>query len=122
MSDCDVCLCGESNCSVEFFHQEERTCRKPTKCFECGRPIEKGQRYKVVGGKCEGEMWRQKTCLLCHEILLVFSCDGPVMYGNLWEEMRDCVFPDLTLSSSCFHKLTPAAKQFVLTKWREWKF
>lgn len=122
MSDCDVCLCSESDCYVQFFHQEVRTCRKPTKCFECGTAITKGQRYKVVGGKCEGEMWREKICLLCDEILRVFSCDGPIVYGYLWEGMHDCVFPELTMNSKCFRKLSPGAKQFVLDKWRKWKF
>jgi hypothetical protein len=122
MSDCDVCLCGNSDVSIDFFFASVRKCRKPAKCAECGSPIVPGEFYQRAGGKCEGEMWTMKLCLLCEEVGHVFSCDGPRMYGNLWEDMRECVFPELKLSSKCFAKLSPAAKQFVLDKWKKWKF
>ena len=122
MSDCDVCIYEECDVSIDFFFGEQRTCRKPTKCHECGRPIEKGQQYHRVGGKCEGEMWSMKLCTDCEEIGKVFHCDGVRMYGNLWESMQSDVFPVLTMGSKCFVKLSPSAKQFVLDKWKSWKF
>ena len=36
--------------------------------------------------------------------------------------MQESVFPQLTLSSKCFTKLSAQAKQFVITKWNQWKF
>ena len=120
MSDCDVCIYSDYE-PVEFFFGSERKCRKPTKCQECGRPIERGTIYHRVGGKYEGEMWSMKVCTDCKEIGDVFYCDGR-LYGNLWDDMQESVFPQLTLSSKCFTKLSAQAKQFVITKWNQWKF
>ena len=78
--------------------------------------------YARVGGKCEGEMWSAKVCLLCKEIGDKFSCGNGVSYGNLWEEMAEYVFPDLTMANKCFVELSPVAKQFVLEQWNDWKF
>lgn len=36
MSGCDVCIGGYDG-SVEFFFSDTVTCRKPTKCSECGQ-------------------------------------------------------------------------------------
>ena len=66
MSDCDVCIYSDYE-PVEFFFGSERKCRKPTKCQECGRPIERGTIYHRVGGKYEGEMWSMKVCTDCKE-------------------------------------------------------
>ncbi len=40
---------------------------------------------------------------------------------TLWEDMRELAFPSLTTASNCFTELSPAAKAFVLDRWRKWK-
>ena len=42
-------------------------------------------------------------------------------YRTLWEDMRELAFPSLTTASNCFTELSPAAKAFVLDRWRKWK-
>ena len=120
MSDCDVCIGGYDG-DVQFFFANPVTCRKPAKCGECGRTIEKGEIYHRVGGKCEGDMWSMKVCLLCDEIGNVFACGHGRSYGNLWEMMQDNAFPLLTTASPCFTNCSAAAKAEVIRRWREWK-
>ena len=120
MSTCNVCIGGYDG-SVDFFFERQVTCRKPAKCAECGQPIISGMKYFRVGGKCEGEMWTMKVCVMCQEIGKVFSCGEGREYGNMWELMTDYAFPKLTTASPCFRELSPAAKEFVLKRWREWK-
>lgn len=120
MSDCDVCIYVDCE-SADFFFGSLRKCRKPCKCHECGRPIERGTSYHRVGGKHDGEMWTMKICTDCKEIGDVFYCDGR-LYGMLWEDMIESVFPVLTTASKCFKKLSPSAKAFMLERWQKWKF
>ena len=118
MTECGFCLSDFEGTS-QFFRQVERTCRKPCKCYECHRRIEKGQRYIYSSGMCEGELWSQKDCLDCAEIREAFSCHGQNL-GTLWEEMRDYCFD--SMNESCFAKLkTVSAKKFLREKWMEWK-
>lgn len=118
--DCDVCIDGYDG-QVEFFFSSTVKCRKPTKCQECGAAIERGHRYQRVGGKCEGEMWTSKVCLFCEEVGKVFSCGEGRSYGNLWEEMHDYAFPNLTTASPCFRLFSASAKAELLKRWQGWK-
>jgi hypothetical protein len=36
--------------------------------------------------------------------------------------MTQVAFPELTTATDCFQDLSAKAKEFVLAKWREWKF
>jgi hypothetical protein len=117
---CDVCLAPFEG-SAEFFYQDWRKARKVHKCHECNGAIQPGERYCRVGGKCEGSIWRQNICRFCEEIQEVFSCDGGVEYGNLWEQMDDYILPELKVTSPCFQKLSLETRQFLTNKWWNWK-
>lgn len=117
MSDCGVCIGGFDGYS-EFFSEEVRRARKTYKCSECDREIVPGQKYVVLSGKCEGDLWRERCCEVCNEISKAFSCDGRSV-GNLWEEM-DYVMDELT--TTCFDRLTtPEAKAYLRQRWMEHK-
>ena len=119
MSDCGVCIGGYDG-DVEFCDVTEHKARKEHKCGECGRIITPGERYQKAFGKCEGEIWNQKTCAECAEIRAAFTCHGGETYGILWEDMRDYAFPEI--NEVCFDKLkTVAAKKFLRHRWMEWK-
>ncbi len=119
-SACNVCLGGYDG-SVEFFYEREQVARKGYRCQECSRPILKGSRYKRIGGKCEGQMWHERLCVLCYEINTVFSCNNGTEWGNFWEAMHDYVLPGLTVSSPCFNKLSMGARALVTEEWWKWK-
>jgi hypothetical protein len=122
MSDCNVCILNEVDCYTDFFHAEFRTAKKPHKCSECEKEIDKGERYQYACGKTEGDFWSFRTCLICDEIRAAFSCEG-VMYGGMfWEDMHSQgVFNEMT--TGCLDKLkTPEAKKELLRRWNEWRF
>jgi hypothetical protein len=120
MGDCGVCVMFDDSVSVDFFHKEIRTARKEHKCCECDKPIAKGQQYEYASGKCEGEMWYAKTCLICAEIADAFSCGGRLYGGEFWSEFGE-LFEEL--NTTCFDKLTTvAAKEELRRRWNEWKF
>ena len=122
MSGCDVCIGVDSiDEAFEFSHTEMRTARKPHKCCECGEAISPGFRYEHVIGKYDGGISTYNTCHLCVEIRMVFTCGNCWYFGQLWEEMSDYGFENLTTASPCFQELSPEAKGFVLEQWRKWK-
>jgi len=119
MSDCGVCLYSDDNSDISFSDVEFVRARKPYKCSECGAPIIAGQRHEVASGRCEGEFWRYRTCLVCAEIAEAFFCNGRTFGGILWDFMDD-VWGELT--TSCFDRLkTPQAKAELQRRWIEWK-
>src|SRR4051812_13436472 len=118
---CDVCLDVDSGATTEFFYEETRKARKQHKCSECSGVIDVGKKYWRVGGKCEGEIWRQSICGPCHEVNRVFSCGGYREFGNLWGNMEESVFPELTTSTDCFNKLGIEARAKLTEMWWHWK-
>ncbi len=41
------------------------------------------------------------------------------MIGNFWEDMREVVFPNLTMASKCFKELSAVAKGEVIRRWQD---
>ena len=94
--------------------------RKSHICDECDKTIQSGETYERITQLYEGEWSRLSICLICSEISICLSCDGRII-GNMWEDIRDNVFP--TMTTGCLAKLkTAAAKQHLVNKWNEWKF
>lgn len=123
MSDCSACIGLDfSDCDghAEFSNTETPKARKPHKCGECERLIAVGEIYERTSGKFDGEIYTDKTCLECADIRDGFTCEARPMPGQLWDEMRDYVFP--YLNESCYDKLTTvAAKKFLRDRWMKWK-
>ena len=119
---CDVCLTGPDDFSNEFHSISTPRARKPHRCAECRATIPAGTRYERASGMAEGDFFTVATCLMCAEIRQVFTCGNSYEYGRLWESMAEEAFERLTTASACFTELSPAAKAFVLDKWRAWKF
>lgn len=118
----DVCIGNDCHDGlVEKLSECHPKARKPHKCYECSRTIEPGERYQRFVGKWEGEIQRYDTCASCEEIRTVFSCGEGWTWGQLWEDMYELAFPNLTTGSECFHQLSVPARQFVLERWRKWK-
>lgn len=122
MSECDVCVHEEGgDCGPEFYQEKTLKARKQYKCNECRDPILPGSIYVRMVGKWDDEFQTIRTCECCDEIRAVFFCDGWI-YGMMWEGMVEQAFPRLTTASKCFTDLSPKSKEFVLQKWRDWKF
>ena len=122
MNDC-ACLYSDYDADVcEFSSFTIRTARKQHVCAECRQPIVPGTRYEYFAGKSDGDVFAQKTCLLCVEIRTAFYCDS-LAFGQLWEDIHEQMFPPVCggLTSACLDKLkTPEAKQFLQRQWWQW--
>jgi hypothetical protein len=117
---CGVCLGGyDSDGTLEMYREKIVTARKSHQCYECEREIKPGEKYERVTGRWEDEWIVYDFCLICSEISTCLSCNGRC-FGNLWKDVRDNLFPDMT--TGCLAKLkTAAAKEYLVNKWREWK-
>ncbi|GAC1699901.1 MAG: hypothetical protein NVS9B4_00220 [Candidatus Acidiferrum sp.] len=122
MSECNVCIGFEDyDGTTEFFEVTEHKARKAHRCAECRREIPIGERYQATSIKFDGDFSYTKTCLICADVYAVYSCGNSLMIGELWSEMRDYVFPNLTTASKCFKELSVVSKSRVLEEWRKWK-
>lgn len=61
--------------------------RKKHKCGECGCEIQPGEIYEYHKGRCEGEFFVAKTCLLCVEVRTCFCCSW--CYSAVWEAIDE---------------------------------
>lgn len=121
MSSCDVCIGGYDCDGPEFYTAKVVKARKSHKCYECRSEIKSGEQYFRDTGMWGGDFSTFRTCCLCVEIRDAFSCDGTWMYGSLWDDLRECVFPELTTANKCLQKLGVAARQQVIEEWQKWK-
>jgi hypothetical protein len=122
MSDCGVCIGSDDyDCELEFYDIKWPKAKKDHRCCECRRVIVKGEEYEKWTGKWDGSLSRYKTCLLCHEIRESFNCGNSTIFGELWSEMRDYIFP--IMNTACFDKIESVeAKAYLQSKWMDWKF
>lgn len=121
MSGCDVCIGSGDYDGFDWANTETRKARRPHTCCECHGSITPGQQYEHTTGGYYGDISRYKTCMMCVEIRNVFACGKSWLYECLWEDMKEYAFDRLTTASECFTKLSPAAKAFLLDRWRKWK-
>jgi len=74
----------------EFFVEYNRKARKQHKCCECGRIIERGQKYLLSVGKWEGALDTFKTCFVCERIINDIFPDKRPHFTELRQTMQDC--------------------------------
>jgi hypothetical protein len=93
---------------------DKRTARKPHKCCECDRQIDKGETYYYDTVLYDREWDHYKTCADCYSVRNAFFCDG-WPYGDVWmaltEHLRDMrgEIPE----SKCMMSLTTKAREKV---------
>lgn len=123
MNCADVCLDHDADCENEFYRESICVARQPHTCCECGNAITPGMKYERVSGKSEGVVWTSKSCLLYMEIRKTFIC-GSWIFGNLWESIRDGMFPiwDKSGPIDCLAKLdTREARDKCRQQYADWK-
>jgi hypothetical protein len=118
MSACNFSLSEYDGDCAEFHNVRTVTARREHKCCECGRVIQRGDRYESVVGKWEDEISRYRTCPLCVEIREKFNSGG-CTYTTIWEEIRDYLFPEMNFK--CMDGLSTEARNFILARWQQWK-
>lgn len=58
-------MCFIDNEPPDVFEAAVRRARKRHRCYECGEPIEPGERYEHAAGKWDGEWLAFRTCARC---------------------------------------------------------
>ena len=87
-------MCDFSHTSLT---EEFRTARKEHNCYECGNPIEKGERYHYYAGLSDGDFFAHKAHLSCEQYLKEYGQeDGCWIAGTMLESMYEAdAFPGL---------------------------
>lgn len=80
-----MCYCDIDNLptwSKEVWHKA----RKQHTCYECGSPIDPGERYRYIFGIWDGKPSVFKHCEVCanlwDQVVKEYEC---ICYGSLWE-------------------------------------
>lgn len=122
MSDCGVCIGSDDyDCELEFYDITWPKAKKEHRCCECRRTIVAGEEYQRWVGKWDGSLSSAKTCLFCCEIRDGFSCGNSTVFGELWSEMKDYIFP--IMNTACFEKIESVeARAYLRSQWMNWKF
>lgn len=61
-------MCYFSDVTIDFYTETWPKARKDHKCCECNQPITKGEHYRRVFGKWEGEIDTFSTCQRCLDL------------------------------------------------------
>jgi hypothetical protein len=122
MSDCGVCIGSDDyDNDFSFYDVLWPKARKEHRCCECRRVIGIGEQYQRWAGKWDGTVSSYKTCGYCAEIRDGFSCGNSTVFGDLWTEISDYIFP--VMNTACFDKIESVeAKAYLQSKWMNWKF
>jgi hypothetical protein len=60
-------MCAIDSCEVAVIYDEtERRAAKSHVCDDCGRTIDKGERYHLARGLTDGYWWGAKCCAHCY--------------------------------------------------------
>ena len=116
MTECVIEGCDDNDGLIcEFQSSVMRTANKTHICGECGRVIERGERYEYAIGKWDGDFCTEKTCADCLSLRNTFFCSW--LYSDIWNEFHDW-FNDWFLEDSPIlyriENLTPRARDKVL--------
>lgn len=121
VSECEVFLSGDDYEGdwPAFYCTDEVKARKPHRCFECGRTIERGSRYLRISGKWSESINRFCFCLVCVEIEDALSVGNSREFGTLWDQLEPQL-AEVPSPRHCLAKLkTPEAKAYLSQKWLE---
>jgi hypothetical protein len=109
-----------------FQKQKHPKARKVYKCYECGREIEKGEKYQKIVDFCEHKFSQYITCKDCLSVKEKFFTDG-YYFGMVWEELEAHIRENLIRNFpwSCLTDLTKPARdkicEFIEELWEEWE-
>jgi len=122
MGTCSVSFGTEADEICDFWETKIKTARRIHRCGECDKDIQPKHKYESQAYVFDGAFHHEKRCLICAEIRDAFLEEGCAYCpGDMWSEIRDYVFPEMT--TICFDRLkTPEAKDELRRRWIEWKF
>jgi hypothetical protein len=96
-----------------------RRARKEHQCYECREVIPAGASYEYCSGIWDGRADSFKTCLSCVEIRNHFACEG-WLFGQVWSDIEENLFPDMKAGGPCMKGLSPEAKTRLFERRLKW--
>jgi hypothetical protein len=127
---CNVCIAGYDGDAPRVYNPQVVKARKAHRCYECKRVIATGATYECITGLWDdwapshdapSRVWSTyRFCADCSAIAYGLSCDGTRSFGNLWEDIEENLFPEMTIG--CLANIgEPSAKAYLIQRWQEWK-
>jgi len=85
-----MCMIDEADGRLEFYNARMVIARKPHRCGECGREINRGETYHAASGKFEDKVDTYRTCAHCRVAgeWLERECGGHLI-GDIEEDIWD---------------------------------
>lgn len=108
-------MCMVDDAEYSAIHRSDwRRARKEHRCVDCGRTIQRGERYLSAGGLYEGAWWADKQCEHCNGAaqLLVRECGG-FLFAGVQEDLAEHVSEPLPWRMQ--------AARYVVGMRRQWK-
>ena len=100
-------MCFTGFYAPDFIVESTPKSRKVHRCYECNKEIQKGEVYKKVAGKWDGEFEEYKTCLDCEDLRFKIaeiekqrgcgSDEAWCPYGMLYEVLGE--YPELKMEN-----------------------
>lgn len=119
MTACALPDAGDDCDHPALFTESWRKARKEHRCSECRREIPVGAKYQHIRGLWNGSWSTIKTCAVCVELRGHFYY-GSYIYGALWTDLQEYLFPDMRAGGECMQGLSPAAKGLLFERRLEW--
>lgn len=116
------CPLREADEAATVYNSETRTARKDHVCYECRKAIPRRTKYVHISMLFDGTWDDFKLCLLCEEIGDHFSCGRGRLLGELWSDLQQYFFRDMSAGGTCMDGLSPAAKGRLFEARMEWYF
>lgn len=119
MNSFDCCVIAGDGDGPSLSSSADVVARKSHRCYECGEDIERGARYRKESGLWDGRFDEFKICLPCIAVRDRLACNGWV-YGNIWSEIIEHLFPTLTAGGPCIEGMRPEGKRKLFDEFFHW--
>lgn len=96
--------------------------RKEHRCVECRDLIPIGTVHEKITAVWDGmdSFDSMRTCMSCVEIRNHFACGKGWVFGEVWNDLKENFFPNMTAGGPCMQGLSPAAKQRLIDLRMKW--
>lgn len=120
MEDMMCCPLEEGDETAQVYNQKTVVGRKDHKCSECKETIPKGTAHDHVKMLFDDSWSEFRVCESCREIGDHFACNNGRVIGELWSDLEQNFFPDMTAGGPCLNGLTPQNKARMFEKRTAW--
>jgi len=108
---CSCIYVGDDWSGRTMVKQTDNRARIKHECYECGRTINVGEKYRYEAMVGDGDLEVYKICHDCLSLRDAFFCYG-WYYGEIWHEFTESVRSgEIHVGPDCLDELTEAARK-----------